>query len=364
MDGTSVAFRAALAAEVGAFAVCARFALANGTIYRFTSHHSDLVVSGETYSAAAATGMLASDISSTSALDVDNLQVSGTLTSGSITEDDLRAGLWDYAAFTLFQVNYSDLTQGVRYLRTGRLGEVTAGRNRFEAELLGIMKRFARTLGELDTPACRARLGDTRCTVGLGPYTKTGTISSVNADGVTLYDTSRVEAGPTGGVSITGITKANPGVVSFAANAITLTVGQPVTISGVVGMTEVNTVTVVRSPTSSSFALGVDTSSFTTYVSGGTITPFGDSGYFDGGIITFTSGDNDGLSGEVKCYVPGQITLHLPMPYTVAIGDTYSIVAGCDKQYTTCRDRFSNLANFRGEPYLPGLDRVVQTGRH
>jgi uncharacterized phage protein (TIGR02218 family) len=88
-----------------------------------------------------------------------------------------------------------------------------------------------------------------------------------------------------------------------------------------------------------------------------------DSGYFDGGVITFTSGANNGFAMEVKSYVPGQISLHLPMPYPVAAGDTYSMVGGCDKSLRTCIDRYNNVVNFRGEPYLPGLDKVLQTGR-
>jgi len=61
--------------------------------------------------------------------------------------------------------------------------------------------------------------------------------------------------------------------------------------------------------------------------------------------------------------VPGQVTLALPMPYTIAVADTYSIAAGCDKSFTTCRDRFDNVLNFRGEPYVPGVDKLVQIGR-
>ena len=66
---------------------------------------------------------------------------------------------------------------------------------------------------------------------------------------------------------------------------------------------------------------------------------------------------------EVKSYTVGQLVLVLPMPYTIAVGNTYSLIAGCDKTFPTCRDRFSNVLNFRGEPYLPGLDSIVQVGR-
>ena len=36
---------------------------------------------------------------------------------------------------------------------------------------------------------------------------------------------------------------------------------------------------------------------------------------------------------------------------------------GCDRQLTTCRDRFSNVANFRGFPHIPGNDFVLRYPR-
>lgn len=85
------------------------------------------------------------------------------------------------------------------------------------------------------------------------------------------------------------------------------------------------------------------------------------SGYFDYGLITFTSGANDGLSMEVKTYTTGDVTLVLPMPYAIEVGDGFSIHAGCDRTFETCVTRFNNALNFRGEPHLPGLDRMLQT---
>ena len=85
-------------------------------------------------------------------------------------------------------------------------------------------------------------------------------------------------------------------------------------------------------------------------------------GYFNFGNIEFTSGANSGLSMEIKDYsASGDIDLMLPMPYTVAIGDTYNITAGCDKRFSTCVDTFDNGLNFRGEPHLAGIDKMMQT---
>ena len=110
-----------------------------------------------------------------------------------------------------------------------------------------------------------------------------------------------------------------------------------------------------------------------TYTETGTLTgvtdnkTFADSGrseandYFNYGLLTWTSGLNNGLSKEVKDFVnaTGQFTLVGPMPFSVQVGDTYSVYAGCDKKKATCKDKFSNLVNFRGFPSVPGLDQAL-----
>ena len=47
------------------------------------------------------------------------------------------------------------------------------------------------------------------------------------------------------------------------------------------------------------------------------------------------------------------------MPRPVVPGDGFVVTAGCDKRFTTCRDKFANVANFRGFPQMPGTDAVL-----
>ena len=86
-----------------------------------------------------------------------------------------------------------------------------------------------------------------------------------------------------------------------------------------------------------------------------------DAGFFTFGKITFTSGANNGLSMEVKEYTTGNIILVFPMPYDVTVSDGFDIEAGCDKSFQTCVNRFDNSINFRGEPHVPGLDKMLET---
>lgn len=84
------------------------------------------------------------------------------------------------------------------------------------------------------------------------------------------------------------------------------------------------------------------------------------SGIFSRGKIVWATGDNAGLAIEVKSHSQGspnsRLSLFLPMPRPIQVGDTFSITAGCDKRFETCRDRFSNVVNFGGFPHMPGND--------
>lgn len=82
--------------------------------------------------------------------------------------------------------------------------------------------------------------------------------------------------------------------------------------------------------------------------------------HWNGGLLTWTSGANVGHKMEVKAFgSSGAFTLFLPMPSIVAVGDNYSLRPGCDKKFSTCKDRYSNVKNFRGEPNVPGNDQVL-----
>ena len=79
--------------------------------------------------------------------------------------------------------------------------------------------------------------------------------------------------------------------------------------------------------------------------------------YFSYGVIRF---ERTGEEMEVKKHTQtgGNISLFLPVS-DIAIGDTFSVTAGCDGNFSTCKTRFSNVFNFRGEPFIPGNDLMA-----
>lgn len=360
----SAALKAHLAQQYQTTCTIWKVLLTNGTVLGFTDHDQDIIYGGVSYNALV--GYTRSDVAGANDLSVDNLEVQGVLNSPSITEADLHAGIWDFAQFEIYLINWADTTMGTLSLRQGRIGEVIVERNTFKAEILGLTQAYQRTIGELTSPSCRAELYDARCKVNPASFTVTGALTGVSPSGMTLYDSARTEPGPTGAVAITNVSNSNPGQVTLTSGASFSNL-EPVMLSGIVGPSLLNTSTIIRNLSGNIFDLGVDTSNtsiYPPYVSGGTCIPLGGgSGYFDFGLITFTGGLNNGLAGEVASYVPGQWSLELPFPYTISIGDTYSMRAGCNKALATCIAKFNNVLNFRGEPYLPGIDKITQVGK-
>lgn len=82
--------------------------------------------------------------------------------------------------------------------------------------------------------------------------------------------------------------------------------------------------------------------------------------HFNYGVLTFTSGVNKDYSVEVKNFYKGEISLMLNPPYSISSSDTFNIVTGCDKKFSTCVEKFNNAVNFRGEPHIPGNDYIMQ----
>lgn len=89
-----------------------------------------------------------------------------------------------------------------------------------------------------------------------------------------------------------------------------------------------------------------------------------ESGWFDHGVLTWASGPNNGRRTEVTLHgrsgsVVSLSLLEAPI-HSIAPGHTFTVVAGCDKQHTTCAGKFSNITNFRGFPHIPGQDSVIR----
>lgn len=77
------------------------------------------------------------------------------------------------------------------------------------------------------------------------------------------------------------------------------------------------------------------------------------------GVLKYTTGTNAGLSYTVKQQVGGQITLIAQSLAAPAVGDQFVVYPGCDKTAATCKNKFSNLTRFRGQPFIPVPETIA-----
>lgn len=74
-------------------------------------------------------------------------------------------------------------------------------------------------------------------------------------------------------------------------------------------------------------------------------------GYYSGGEIV----DADGTRRFITAQVSNVVTMNRPLP-GLAGGATVDLYPGCDHLKETCRDKFSNMANYGGFPFIPGVN--------
>lgn len=78
------------------------------------------------------------------------------------------------------------------------------------------------------------------------------------------------------------------------------------------------------------------------------------------GSLRWCGGGNGGLRSAVAVSAGALVTLRELPPHVVVPGTRIEVSEGCDKSFATCRSRFANTVNFRGEPHLPGNDLLTR----
>ncbi|MCI4589839.1 DUF2163 domain-containing protein [Sphingobium sp. BYY-5] len=78
------------------------------------------------------------------------------------------------------------------------------------------------------------------------------------------------------------------------------------------------------------------------------------------GTLRWLTGANAGLVQAVVDNGAAGVALADPPAFAVTAGTLAQLTEGCDRQLATCSGRFGNVANFRGEPYLPGMDLLTR----
>jgi uncharacterized phage protein (TIGR02218 family) len=77
------------------------------------------------------------------------------------------------------------------------------------------------------------------------------------------------------------------------------------------------------------------------------------------GSVEFLTGANAGISRMVTATASNTLKLSQPLPVQPTIGDTFRVRRGCPRTASACQTTFSNLANFRGFPYVPNPETIA-----
>ena len=85
-------------------------------------------------------------------------------------------------------------------------------------------------------------------------------------------------------------------------------------------------------------------------------------GYFDNGLLRFITGLNVNLEYEIKTNTGSSIEVQLPFSYEISPGDQIVIYRGCNYTKEDCFQKYNNMINFRGEPFIPQTENLINRG--
>lgn len=264
-----------------------------------TSNTRDMTLpahSGITFKSAA--GLMPSSMQETIG-EATALEMMGLYDALLFDRADVIGGKWENARIEIFIACWDNVNLGELVLFSGFLGEFKDMQEYFNAEGRGLISKLSQDVAIVTTRACRVKeFRNAQC----GHTASTVTINSITYD-----------------ISYTGVPSKN---------------------------------------NSAKQAVKIDTNYWTGSIIPKDIPP---TNYFQNGKITCTSGLNDGLSREISSNaVAGtemKLSLKRPFPFAIAEFDEFTITAGCNRTVEDCK-KYSNIINFRGEPYVPNITTV------
>ena len=283
MKVLSDAFQARLKQPATMLASAWRLTRRDGAVFGFTDHDEDLTFAGTLFRAR--TGWTSGESETGRGLSAGTEAVEGGFADEAIREEDVERGLFDGASVETFRVDWQEPAHHV-LMDMADLGEVVCGPGGFRAELRGLAARLDRQRGRTYRRRCDAALGDRRCGVDLGPWTRPVDLVSGNGDRLVIRP-------------LEPIARADQAL--FAQGRLFLGPGgEAVPLRGLTEGAEAGT------------------------------------------LLAFL--------GRAPAQVP-------------ASGSRLRLLAGCDRAFATCRDRFGNSVNFRGFPHLPGADAALNIAK-
>lgn len=383
----------------------------DGTVLGFTSSDRSFVYNEVEYRTTST--FSASAASSKNNFSVDNMSTIGIM-GDDIEERHLRSGVYDNAKVELFWIRPDKPEWGILPIRGGRMGEIKITNGQFETELRSVLQQLQQPFGDVYTIECLAQLGDDRCTVEMNPLawvaatTYAGKIEGEAGIGSIVrpsvengfwyqcvmaakqVQTDAPETSSAYQQFLKAIREAEnrrqaefwgrffPAALGGDSTKGRVLVATPPALTvqyGVSGDTEpvwplAAGATVVDG--------GVTWEAIRSRRVSGTVTgvynraTFEDRDFFDYypddyfqyGVLTWTSGENEGARMEVREFKRrprAGFKLLEAMANEVKPGDTFTVEQGCPKTRFACRNLFANLNNMRAFPDMPTEDKALAT---
>jgi uncharacterized phage protein (TIGR02218 family) len=268
------------------------------TVVGFTTNTRNMTLPGHPGVTFRATPGMTPTIIEQSLGEPTNLELSGIYTSNTFTQTDVIAGKWASAVIEVFSVCWDNVNLGELLHFKGHLAQFKDNHNSFTCEARGLTAKLSQDVNFATSRLCRKTFRST----GAGGCNHTA--STVVISGTTY-----------------NITQTN----------------KPVELDA--------------SP--STVFLHFLTSTFT-----GSVPP---NNFYANGKITATSGANNGVSREMasSSTIGGTMYIQLKrsFPFNIEAGDTFTLIAGCDKTLEACI-KFGNVVNRGAEDYIPGLESI------
>lgn len=234
-----------------------------------------------------------------------NLEMMGLYQSGLFEYEDITAGKWDYATVEVFSASWDStaINYGELLWAKTNLSDFKDYQTYFNAEGRGYISRLSNETDKVTTRTCRVlEFGDSECGKDLS--------GTVEIDGTDyLIQQTAVD-----------------GVQAIAFDSIHF-----------------------------------DTATFDGNVPPDAPTVDLYAPYFNNGKIKALSGANAGVSREIASGQPFgtemDIYLKRLFPYPITGTISFELTMGCVRTTEDCT-KFTNIENFRGEPFVPGIESV------
>jgi hypothetical protein len=337
------ALQTALAGASHREAHLVKMTLDDGTIIAMTDWDQPLTVDLDGGGAIAYSPVNVQSLSAFSAqinTPIDDAELAVMIDGSTFTADKVRAETFAGAAVTVGIVNPSDLANPAVH-RVYDVGQTRIEGLTVRFELMGMERRLEQPAGRSLTATCPWRFGSAECGIALDVAAWAATTVYVVGDEV-----KPTAAGALGwfrcivaGTSA-GSEPAWPGSGDIVDNTVTWTFFKARRATGTV-----SGVTDSRVFAATGISVAAD--------------------HFAEGLLTWTTGANAGQTRRVRADSGGGgITLHIPALSTIAVSDTFTIVAGCRKRLAEdCIAKHANaLASssqtlrFGGFPFLTPED--------